>query len=382
MFPRLAWSVCLLSCISAARAAEPVALGLDTARLGAINAPIEEARAAGQFSGCVVAIGRRGGVALLKAYGDRQIEPTRIAMTTDTVFDLASLTKPVATATSVMLLVEAGQLRLRDKMVDRLAGVTAAGGQAITIEQLLTHSAGYIPDNALADYEHGPDEAWHRLLALEPRWSPGTTFKYSDVGFELLGKIVEEVSGRPLNEFAKDRVFTPLGMVDTGYLPAAERRARAATTEQRDGAWLTGEVHDPRAALLGGVAGHAGLFSTAADLARYARCLLNGGTLDGVRLLSPQGLNEMIRARDVAGQKRALGWDVQSDYSSNRGELFSAAAFGHGGFTGTALWVDPELDLFVIFLSSRLHPDGEGNVNDLAGRIGTIAAAAILPVEK
>lgn len=370
--------LCLLASPSLTAAMSPADLGMSAEQLAYIAPQVEASHAAGQFSGCVVAIGRSGGLAYLEAFGDRQIEPDRIPMTTDTVFDLASLTKPIATATSIMLLVERGQLRLRDRIADHLPKLTGEGTEPITVEQLLTHNAGYVPDNPVSDFEHGVDEAWRRLLALKPKWPPGTTFKYSDVGFELLGRIVENVDGRTLDRFAKEEVFTPLGMSDTGYLPSDALRERAAATEQRDGQWLVGVVHDPRSALLGGVAGHAGLFSTAEDLAIYARTLLNGGTLGEVRLMGPSTLAEMTRARDVAGHSRGAGWDMRSGYSSNRGELLSPSAFGHGGFTGTAIWIDPQQDLFVVFLSSRLHPDGKGSVNPLAGRIGAIASSAIL----
>lgn len=365
------------SAIAALSSAKAGDLGFRPEQLDRIAAQVERAIADGQCAGAVVAVGRRAGVGYLAAFGDRQLTPARAPMTIDTVFDLASLTKPVATATSIMLLVERGELRLGDRIAGHLPALTGAGTEAITVEQLLTHNAGYVPDNPLADFQHGPKEAWRRLLALEPQWPPGTTFKYSDVGFELLGRIVENVSGQPLNDFAADNVFRPLGMVDTGFLPDASRRARAAASEPRDGEMLVGVVHDPRSALLGGVAGHAGLFSTAEDLARYARALLSGGALEGNRLMSPRTIREMIRPRNVAGNRRSAGWDVQSGYSTNRGELFSQRAFGHGGFTGTAMWIDPELDLFVIFLANRLHPDGKGSVNHFAGRIGSIAAAAI-----
>ncbi len=166
-------------------------------------------------------------------------------------------------------------------------------------------------------------------------------------------------------------------MKETGYLPPPELKARAATTEQRDGEWLVGVVHDPRAAQMGGVAGHAGLFSTAHDLARYAQMMLGNGRLGDVRILGAATVAEMTRPRNIDGNKRGLGWDMGSVYSRNRGETMSRRAFGHGGFTGTAMWIDPKLDLYVIFLSNRLHPDGVGEVNNLAGRIGTIAAGAI-----
>lgn len=356
----------------------PDKAGLRTNHLQNIPREVAKAYEAGNFAGCVVAIGYRGNLVYLEAFGDRQVEPTRLPMQVDTLFDMASLTKPIATATSVMVLIERGQIRLRDRLVNHLPDLVGEGTEKITVEQLLTHQAGYVPDNSIKDYQFGVEESWKRLLALKPRTVPGTEFKYSDVGFELLGLLVERVSGQPLDEFSKSEIFTPLGMQQTGYKPSAELKQNVAATEQRDDHWMVGDVHDPRAWLLGGVAGHAGLFSTAEELAIYAQALLNGGEFDGKRILSPAGVTEMTRARDASGVRRTAGWDARSGYSSNRGELLSDRAFGHGGFTGTSMWIDPEQELFVIFLSNRLHPDGKGSVNDLAGRIGAIAASAII----
>lgn len=379
------FAVCLTLVVSAAGPgpADPGSLGLDPARLARIDGLVEQAIAAGETPGCVVCIGRSGGIGWLRAYGDRQIEPDRDAMTVDTIFDLASITKPVATATAIMVLVEDGVLRLSDRVVSHLSDFTGQGKDQLTVQQLLTHQSGLIADNPLADYEHGPDEAWTRICGLSPLAAPEKEFVYSDVNFIVLGRLVEKLSGEPLAEFTQQRIFVPLRMTDSGYLPDADRRRRCATTEQRDGVWLRGEVHDPRAWKLGGVAGHAGLFGTAADLSRYARALLGGGQLDGTRFMSPATLATMVRpVRLPGGGVRGLGWDERTGFSSNRGELLSSAAFGHGGFTGTSLWIDPGLDLFVIFLGSRLHPDGKGTVNPLAGRIAAVAAGAIVsPVE-
>lgn len=333
---------------------------------------VEEARVAGEFAGCVVVIGNHDHVVFHEAFGDRQIVPEQRPMLDDAVFDLASLTKPVATATSIMRLVEQGRLRLRDPINRHLPEITGKHGDEITISLLLTHYAGYVPDNSLADYQDGPDESWRRLFQLVPTRTPGSAFQYSDVNFELLGKIVERVSGQPLDEFARDEVFVPLGMTETTFNPSPRLVARAVATEPRDGEMLVGKVHDPRSALLDGVAGHAGLFSTGADLAKYAMAFLRN---DG-SLLSPLVAAEMTRTCGVEPNLRTQGWDHASRYSSNRGDFLSERAFGHGGFTGTAMWIDPELDLFVIFLSNRLHPDGSGNVNDLAGRIANLAAIA------
>ncbi|MHC5004096.1 MAG: exo-beta-N-acetylmuramidase NamZ domain-containing protein, partial [Planctomycetota bacterium] len=314
----------------------------------------------------------------LRAYGDRRVEPERAPMTVDTVFDLASLTKPVATATSVMLLVETGQVRLRDRVSAHLPEFTGNGKERITVIDLLLHRGGLIPDNALADYDHGPEEAWRRICALELEAAPGETFSYTDVGFIVLGELVRRVSGEPLDAFARRRVFAPLGMHDTGFLPDEARRRRAAPTEQREGRWLQGEVHDPRAARLGGAAGHAGLFGTAADLAVFASMLLDEGRHGDGHVLAARTVATMTAGYAVPGGERGLGWDRRSAYSSNRGELMTDRAFGHGGFTGTVLWIDPGLDLFVIFLSNRVHPSGSGLVNPLAGAIGSIAAGAVI----
>jgi len=378
---------------------DPRVLGFDPAKLAAIDGVIEKAIADGQTPGAVICVGRSGGIGFLKPYGLRQVEPTAEPMTVDTVFDMASITKPVATATCVMRLVQEGKLAPEDLVAKHLPEFGNNGKEPITVAQLLTHTSGLIPDNALSDYSDGPEMAWERIFALKPVAEPGTAFKYSDVNFLVLGKLVERLSGMPLNEYAKQVTFGPLGMTDTGYLPGDDLKRRAAATEETDGRWLKGEVHDPRASKLGGVAGHAGLFSTATDMATYATALLESpfvrlelplasrsidlkwedGSWSGNQFpLSWETIRLMAEGRELpGGARRALGWDSKSGYSSNRGENFSDRAFGHGGFTGTVLWIDPGLDLYVIWLSTRLHPDGKGNVNPIAGRVGTIAAGAL-----
>ena len=369
-----------LALLLAAAVPNPAA-AFDAGRLAAIDAIVAEGVAAGEMPGCVVLIGRRDGVAFQTAYGRRAVEPRSEPMTAETRFDLASLTKPVCTAACVMHLADAGRLDLDAPVVEHLPEFASRGKGAITATHLLTHTAGLIPDNALADYADGPEAAWAAICELEPRSEPGARFVYSDVGFLVLGKLVERVSGQPLDRYAVDKFYRPLGMSATGFNPPPAVRAMCAPTERRGGRFLRGEVHDPRAAALGGVAGHAGLFSTADDLALLARTLLGRGeleTADGpVRVLSAAAVERMTEPRTVPGGRRALGWDVRSAYSANRGDLFSGAAFGHGGFTGTALWIDPRSDLFAVFLSSRLHPDGRGSVNRLIGRINTVAAAAL-----
>ena len=363
--------------------ADPASVGMDQERLAVIDSIVRASIDAGETPGCVVLVARRGRVVYQRAFGHRQVEPSPEPMTLDTVFDMASITKPVATATSVMLLVEQGKVALHDPVETYLPEFTGGGKESITVFHLLTHQGGLIPDNSLEDYRQGPAEAWRRICALETVAPPGTRFIYTDLGFITLGKLIERVAGTSLQDFSRSRLFEPLSMVDTGFVPPAALQSRCATTEMRDTVWLKGVVHDPRSALLGGVAGHAGLFSTAGDLARYAQMMLQRGNWSGQQILSPATVQAMTDPYDVSGVRRGLGWDKQSSYSSNRGDLLTDAAFGHGGFTGTVLWIDPGLELCYIFLGTRLHPDGNGTINPLAGRIGTLVAAAIFdrPVE-
>jgi uncharacterized protein YbbC (DUF1343 family)/CubicO group peptidase (beta-lactamase class C family) len=352
--------------------------GMNPAIEGLIEKAVTPEIEQGNLSGCVVLIGRREGIVFEHAYGNRQVEPSVEPMTIDTLFDMASLTKPLATATSIMILVERGQLRISDKVSKFFPDFAANGKEDVTVENLLTHSSGLIPDNPVKDYDDGWKSAEKHICNLKLLTPPGSTFKYSDVNFILLGKIVEKVSGKPEDEFVKEEIYSKLGMHDTGYNPSDELRKRAETTEKRGDKWIKGEVHDPRAYALKGVAGHAGLFSTAEDLAVYGQMYLGKGRRGDVRILGEATFEEMIRPRDIDGSRRALGWDNHTGYSRNRGELMSDRAFGHGGFTGTSMWIDPELNLYIIFLGDRLHPDGKGEVNDLAGRIGSIACGALL----
>lgn len=355
----------------------PVDVGFNSVKLAEIDGVVEQALAEKKMPGCVVAIGRRDRLVIVKAFGQRQLEPCSEAMTTDTIFDLASLTKPIATATSIMLLIERGKLRLDDPVTKHWPEFAENGKEKISVEHLLTHTGGLIADNRIADYLQGPEKAWSNIASLKPLAEPNVKFTYSDVGFEVLGKLVENISEFSVAEFAKTNVFDPLGMSETDYKPKPELRLRIAPTEKRNGEFIRGEVHDPRAHLLGGIAGHAGLFSTVEDLAKYAAAMVMKGQLGETRIMSEVTWTEMTRPRNVPSGKRALGWDMKTGYSSNRGTTMSDHAFGHGGFTGTAIWIDPDTGLFVIFLSNRVHPDGKGSVNPLAGRIGTIAADAI-----
>ncbi len=357
--------------------AAPQQVGLHAARLAMIDQVVQEGIQRGEMAGAVVLVARQGHIAYLRAFGHRQCEPVEVPMTTDTVFDLASLTKPIATATSVMKLVEAGQVKLDDPVAKHLPEFAQNGKQDVTILQLLTHQSGLTPDNSLRDYEEGPDKAWQRIWALPLTAEAGSRFLYSDVGFLVLGELVRRVSGRNVHEFSRQHIYGPLGMSETGYLPDEPLRKRAAATEKRDQRWMCGEVHDPRAHLLGGIAGHAGLFSTAEDLAVYGQMLIQGGRYGGVTVLQSATVAQMTTPLRAGDGLRGLGWDMRTGYSSNRGDLYSPRAFGHGGFTGTGIWIDPQLELIVVFLSNRLHPDGKGSVNPMIGRIGTLAVAAM-----
>lgn len=356
---------------STALAADGASSTPSPTQLDGIDALVSEALAQNKLPGCVVVVGRRSGVVYQKALGARALLPAREAMSLDTVFDLASLTKPLATAASIMVLVEQGKLDLDEKTSHYLPWFASHGKAGITVRQLLTHVSGLPAETPVGDYSLGRANAMKRIAAVVPKAAPGAKLIYSDLGYLILEELIRQVTGQDLSSFATAALYRPLGMIETGFLPPAAWRARTAPTEMRGEAWMRGEVHDPRAFRLGGIAGHAGLFSTARDLAIFARMILGAGEVDGKRVLAAATVAKMLAPHDVPGGIRALGWDMQTGYSSNRGTSFSRRAVGHGGYTGTSLWIDPELDVFVLFLSNRVHPDGKGQVNPLAGAIGT-----------
>ncbi|MGC8640328.1 MAG: exo-beta-N-acetylmuramidase NamZ domain-containing protein [Isosphaeraceae bacterium] len=368
----------------------PASLGFDEARLRRIDEAVDRSIEKGDVPGAVVIVGRRGAIAYVHAAGRRAVEPKAEPMTRDTVFDMASLTKPLATATSIMILIEEGKLQLQDRVVRFLPELDNHGKGRITVEHLLRHRAGLVPDNPLKDYADGPDEAWKRIANIDLVTQPGERFAYSDVGFLILGKLVERISGQTLDRFASERIFQQLGMTDAHFRPLGKRSGeermpveRIAPTEKSEpnGPMLRGVVHDPRSRALGGVAGHAGLFASALDLAIFASALLSGGASpDGHRILAPLTVRAMFDPGDTpAGQKRGLGWDIATGYSSPRGALFGSESLGHTGFTGTSLWMDPETGTFVILLTSRLHPNGKKpGPSALRREVATLAAAAIV----
>jgi uncharacterized protein YbbC (DUF1343 family)/CubicO group peptidase (beta-lactamase class C family) len=354
---------------------------------------VEAAIARHELPGAVVLVGRGDAVAYHRAFGQRAVAPSPEAMTEDTIFDLASLTKVVATTTSVMQLVEQGKIRLSDPVSQFVPGFGKFNKGAITIRHLLTHTSGLRPDLELEVEFHGADEAIRRAIEEVPTSPPGERFVYSDVNFFLLGDIVGRVSGERLDRYAKAHIFDPLGMKETSFLPPESWRPRIAPTEACGAlAWpcgtpgatfLRGVVHDPTARRMDGVAGHAGLFSTAADLSRFCRMLLGGGRLGTARVLAPATIARMTTPATPPDMHavRGLGWDIDSPYSANRGELFPiGSSFGHTGFTGTSLWMDPSTKSYVIFLSNRVHPDGKGDVTPLRGKVATVAAAALLSI--
>lgn len=333
---------------------------------------IEEAIRQEKTPGLMLVTGSRTGIRLERSFGNRQLKPSVEPVTATTVWDLASLTKPVATATSIWILVDRQKIDPDLPVAKYLPDFTGGSRDKVTVRHLLTHVSGLPAGNSLDYYTMGKAAARARLCSTPLAAAPGTKFTYSDLGFILLGWMVEDVSGQPLDRFTKEAIFTPLRMPDTGYLPDAERRARCAATGPDGKTWLKGRVHDPRAHLMGGVAGHAGLFSTGPDLARYARMLLLGGQLDGVRIMSAATVARMLKPESVPGGLRSPGWDSKTGYSTQRGMHLSESAVGHGGFTGTSLWIDPQRDLFVVFLASRLHPSGKGVVNPLFGEVTTV----------
>ena len=364
----------------------PETVGMSSERLARIDEAVRAAIERKETPGAVVVVGRRGRIVYRKAFGDRALQPQREAMTVDTIFDLASLTKVVATTTAVMMLVERGRLSLADPVSLYIPEFGANGKDRVTIEQLMTHRAGLPPDNEIADYVGVTIKPLEEIYKLKPSYEPGTRFVYSDVGFIVAAEIVRRVSGKRIDAFARENIFAPLGMAHTAYLPiepaSGEQQhgdtSRIAPTEMREGRWMRGEVHDPRSYEMGGVAGHAGLFSTADDLAIFCQMILNKGELNGVRLLAPYTIERMLSAHTLpTAQMRGIGWDVNTSFSSNRGDLFPVGTFGHTGFTGTSLWMDPASETFVVLLTNRVHPTGHGDVTRLRSFVASIVAGAI-----
>ncbi len=372
----------------------PARSALDPQTVRNIDAAVAAAVEAKEVPGAVVLVGKDGAVVFQKAYGNRSLVPSRETMTLDTIFDMASLTKVMATAPCVMTLVDRGLIRLDDRVRRYLPGFSSGGLEAITVRQLLTHYSGLRPDFDLSVPWEGYDSAIQLLFKETTQREPGKEFVYSDLNFIALGEIVRVVSGKTLDQYAAETIYRPLGMSRTTFNPPAAWRDRMAPTEsrhrsiaylkgsgseaQREGV-LRGEVHDPTAWRMGGVAGHAGLFSTARDVATYASMLLAGGRgAGGRRILSALAVQAMTTPQSPRNSisLRGLGWDIETSYSSPRGDLFPGG-YGHTGFTGTSLWICSPARSFVVILSNRVHPDGKGDATHLRGVIANVVASAV-----
>ncbi len=375
----------------------PESVGLISSRLNRIESAVGAALEAGEIPGAVVLVARRGGIAYLKAFGNRSVQPRKEAMTADTIFDMSSLTKVMATLPLVMMLAEDGTLRLEDRVRLYLPGFTGGGKDNIILRQLLTHYSGLPAGFDLSKDWFGYPAALAELYKTNATAEPGKEFLYSDLNFIALGEIVQSVTGKSLAECSRERIFVPLGMKDTFFRPPLALAARIAPTEPRSNTLrylkgkvpaelpdqiLRGEVHDPTAWRMGGVAGHAGLFSTAKDLAIYAQMLLDQGAYHRGRLLSPLAVQAMTRPQSPPNspQIRGYGWDIESRYSSPRGDILTGG-YGHTGFTGTSLWVHPPTGVFVIILSNRVHPDGGKDINRLRATIANIVASAVTEIK-
>lgn len=385
---------------------------LDRQKFPEIDTAIASFIAQQQMPGAVFWLERQGNSgdeSYQKAYGKFSYEADAASITLNTIFDAASLTKVIATAPAVMLLIEQGKVTLDAPLIQFFPECGGGGKEAITIRHLLTHTSGLpagIPAT-LADGSVWQGQAAALKLACSQivTHAPGILFRYSDVNFILLGQLVQRVSGQPLNEFVEQKIYNPLGMHHTGYLPlkkfavsaiapTQKRMAagadRALHSDLRPGEILQGIVHDPTARRIGGVAGHAGLFTTVFDLARFARMMVNEGELDGVRVLSRESVRLMSTVQSptaVASTvewKRSAGWDIDSPYARPRGALFPVGrlnhpgSYGHTGFTGCVLWIDPLSQTFYVLLSNRVYPNDKGNILNLYGTLGTLAAQAVV----
>ncbi len=337
-------------------------------RLAVLDPIVNDAIAQRQIPGAVLIVGHDGRVVYRKAYGSRAIEPRREAMTLDTVFDCASLTKVVVTATAIMQLWEQGKFRMNDPVAKYLPEFGQNGKQDITVRQLLVHYSGLAPDLDLAKKWEGKETAYRMAFEVAPERAPGAAFVYSDINFVVLGALVERLSGESLDEYAAKHIFAPLGMKETRFVPPHSWEpgalTRVAPTEEDENHHLLrGVVHDPTARRMGGVAGHAGVFSTADDLALFAQALLDGGrgVLTSATIAKMTAPQQPVNGTAVQG----FGWDIDSPFSTNRGELLPVGGYGHTGFTGTSLWIDPATKTYIVLLTNAVHmnvraAEGEG----------------------
>ena len=372
----------------------PEEVGLSAKHLLLLDGIIKESIARKDIPGAVILVGRKGKIIYRKAFGESQWVPRHRPMDAKMIFDLASLTKPIATATSIMVLVEQGRVSLDEKVKDYVPEfapyVDADGkpGEDARLWHLLTHTSGLLPydppeaNAAAVEKKYGksfPTERLVNAIAQLPKTDPpGSAFHYSCLGYITLAHILKKITGQDIAEYSAEHIFRPLGMKHTFYVPAEKYRQLCVPTQVFEGKPLIGIVHDPLARLQGGISGNAGLFSTADDLAVFAQMLLNQGEYKGARVLSPLTVAKMTSVwPEALFAGRGLGWDLSSSYSTNGGDLFGPHSYGHTGYTGTSLWIDPETETFIIFLTNRVHPDDKGSISALRSRVANVVASSI-----
>lgn len=356
-----------------------ISLSEDDPRFASIDTAAKEEINAGHLPGAVILVGHQGRVVYRKAFGQRCLEPQPQPMTVDTIFDIASLTKVVATTPAIMQLSDRGLLNLDDPVAKYWPEFANNGKTSLTLRQLLLHTSGLRvevdPRAHWSDYQGAL-----KAIAMDRLFRPpGTKFRYSDVDFIVLGEIVQRVSGQPLDVYCTEHIFRPLKMRQTSFNPPENWRANIAPCDMENGRLRWGKVQDPAAYLLGGVAGHSGVFSTADDLAVFAQMLLDGGESRGVRILSCQAVAAMTKPQHNAGSLtwRGLGWDIHSPFSKDFNASFPFGSFGHTGFTGTSIWIDPHSKTYLIILTNRLYPKGRGQVKPLRAKVAAAVAAAL-----
>jgi CubicO group peptidase (beta-lactamase class C family) len=359
----------------------PSAVGMSAERLAAIDRVVNRGIKAGGYPGAAVVVGRKGAAVWQKGFGSlKWTTGSSPVSAEETIYDLASVSKVVGTTTAIMVLYDAGKIRLDDPVSRYLPEFSGGLKDQVTVRHLLTHRSGLPAGRDLWRDARTPADARALAIATPVYCRPGTCSEYSDLGADVLGWVAEAAAGQPLDQFLADRVFVPLGMKETGYRPGALLRNRIAPTEVTPprGYPLQGEVHDENAYALGGVAGHAGLFSTAGDLAVFAQLMLNGGEYNGVRVVSDSTVR--LFTRRTAGT-RALGWDTCAG-NGGCGQYLSERAYGHTGFTGTSLWIDPDREMFVVLLTNRVHAARARRpakvISDVRADLSDAAALAVM----